>query len=278
MLKQELTHLLREYADVFAWGPEDMPGIDESVEMHSLDVDPKKKPVKQKRRNFAPERQQAIDDEVEKLLKSDIICEIKYPDWLANVVLVKKPNGRWRMCVDYTDLNSACPKDSYPLPSIDQLIDATSGHVMLSFMDVFSGYNQIKMNPGDIPKTAFITHRAVYAYKMMPFGLINASATYQRMMNAVFESQMGRNMESYVDDMISKSKTVPDHIKDLKECFENIRKNSMKLNPEKCAFGVEAGKFLGFMVSNRGIEANPEKIKVVLDVKNPPDAEGHPEF
>ena len=144
VFKQELTHLLREYADVFAWGPEDMPGIDESVAMHSLDVDPKKKPVKQKRRNFAPERQQAIDDEVEKLLKADIICEIKYPDWLANVVLVKKPNGKWRMCVDYTDLNSACPKDSYPLPIIDQLIDATSSHVMLSFNGRFLGVQSDK--------------------------------------------------------------------------------------------------------------------------------------
>ncbi|XP_074376729.1 uncharacterized protein LOC141718248 [Apium graveolens] len=116
---KELIDLLKEHADVFAWSPEDMPGIDESVAMHSLDVDPKQKPIKQKRRNFAPERQQAIDQEVEKLLKADIICEIKYPDWLANIVLVKKPNGKWRMCVDYTNLNSACPKDSYPLPNID---------------------------------------------------------------------------------------------------------------------------------------------------------------
>ena len=161
ILKEELTHMLREYADVFAWGPEDMPGINESVAMHSLDVDPKKKPVKQKRRNFPPERQQAIDEEVEKLLKADIICEIKYHDLLANVVLVKKPSGKWRMCVDYKNLNPACPKDYHPLPSIDQLINATFEHLMLSFTDAFSGYNQIKLNPGDIPKMAFITHRAV---------------------------------------------------------------------------------------------------------------------
>ena len=114
---------------------------------------------------------------------------------------------------------------------------------MLSFMDAFSGYNLIKMNPGDIPKIAFITHQAVYAYKMMSFGLINAGATYQRMMNALFESQMVRTMESYVDDMIVKSKIVPNHINDLKECFENLRKNNMKLNPEKCAFGVGQKSF-----------------------------------
>ncbi|XP_074342244.1 uncharacterized protein LOC141679723 [Apium graveolens] len=173
------------------------------------------------------------------------------------------------MCVDYTSLNSACPKDSYPLPNIDQLIDATSGHVLLSFMDAFSGYNQVKMNPADIAKTTFITHRAVYAFVMIPFGLINAGETYQKMMNTIFKSQLGRNMESYVDDMISKSATIPDHIKDLRECFDNLRKYNMKLNPEKCAFVVPPGKFLGFLVSKRGIEANPEKIKAIMEMKVP---------
>lgn len=177
--REKLIQLLRNYADVFAWSPEDMPGLKESVAVHSLDVNPNRKPVKQKRKNFAPERQKAIDEEVEKLLKAGIVCEIKYPEWLANVVLVKKPNGKWRMCVDYTNLNAVCPKDPYPLPSIDHLIDATAGHVMFSFMDAFSGYNQIKMNPADIAKTAFITHRAVYAYKYMPYGLMNAGSTYQ---------------------------------------------------------------------------------------------------
>ena len=140
---------------------------------------------------------------------------------------------------------------------------------MLSFMNAFSAYNQIKMNPNDIPKIAFITHRAVYAYKMIPFGLINSGATYQRMMNTVFEIQIGRNMESYLGDMIVKSKKVLDHINDLKEFFENLRKNNMKLNPDKSDFGVGAWKFLGFMVSNRGIEANIEKIKAILEMKLP---------
>nr|XP_017221119.1 PREDICTED: uncharacterized protein LOC108197890 [Daucus carota subsp. sativus] len=227
VFKEELIQLLRSYADVFAWSPDDMPGLDESLAMHSLDVDPKKKPVKQKRRNFAPERQKAIDEEVGKLMKADIICEIKYPEWLANVVMVKKANGKWRMCVDYTDLNAACPKDPYPLPSIDQLIDATSGHLM------------------------------------------NAGSTYQKAMNEIFKDQLGRNLECYVDDIISKSTSVPGHISDLRECFENMRRTKLKLNPDKCTFGVEAGKFLGFMVSNRGIEANPEKIKAVQEMQPP---------
>ena len=184
-----------------------------------------------------------------------------------NVVIVRKAHRKWRMCVDYTDLNAACPKDPYPLPSIDQLIDATAGHLMLSFMDAFSGYNQIKMAPDDCEKTSFITHRRLYCYKVMPFGLINAGATYQRMMNKIFAPQLRCNMEVYVDDMIVKSMLQESHLADLRECFANLRQHNMKLNPYKCTFALEAGKFLGFLVSQRGIEANPEKIQAIIDVQ-----------
>ncbi|XP_074327805.1 uncharacterized protein LOC141665719 [Apium graveolens] len=183
--------------------------------------------------------------------------------------MVKKSNDKWKMCVDYTDLNDACPEDPYPLPNIDQLIDATSGHIMLSFMDAFSGYNQIKMNLKDIPKTTFITHRTFYAYVMFPFGLTSAGSTYQRAMNKIFKSQIGRNLECYVEDMITKSTTIPGHVEDLKECFNNLRKNQLKLNSEKCTFGVGAGKFLGFIISNRRIEPNPEKIKAIQEMRAP---------
>ena len=123
-----------------------MPGIDPSVITHRLNVHPSFKPVRQKKRVFAPERDNAIKEKVQKLTTTQFIRKVYYPDWLANVVMVKKANGKWRMCVDFTDLNKACPKDSYPLPHIDQLVDSTAGHRLLSFMDAFSGYNQIKTN------------------------------------------------------------------------------------------------------------------------------------
>ena len=129
-----------------------------------------------------------------------------YPDWLANVILVKKANGQWRLCVDFTNLNKACPKDSFPLPMIDQLVDSIAGHKLLTFMDAFSGYNQIKMAEEDQEKTAFITSQELYCYKVMPFELKNAEATYQRLVNKMFNKQIGRNMEVYVDDMLVKSK------------------------------------------------------------------------
>jgi hypothetical protein len=136
-------------------------------------------------------------------------------------------------------------------------------------MDAFSGYNQIVMDESDKVKTSFITSRGLFCYKVMPFGLKNAGATYQRLMNRMFHDQIGRNVEVYVDDMLVKSKEEDGHLDDLRKTFETLCKYQMKLNPSKCAFGVYSGKFLGFMVSQRGIEANPDKIKAILEMQPP---------
>ena len=194
---------------------------------------------------------------------------MEYPDWLANVVLVKKANGKWRLCIDFTNVNRACPKDSFPLPQIDLIVDATAGHELLSFMDAFSSYNQISIDPDDQEKTSFVTGQGTYCYRVMPFGLKNAGATYQRLVNKMFQKQIGASMEVYIDDMLVKSTTAELHIAHLVEAFLILKEYNMKLNPAKCAFGVSAGKFLGFIVNNRGIEANPDKIKAVLDMPSP---------
>ena len=134
-----------------------MGGVDPVVITHRLNVDPFFKSVKLKRKSFAPERQKALNEEVGKLLQAKAIREVKYPEWLANVVLVKKANGKWRLCINFTDINKAYPKDSFPLPRIDLIADATTDHEFLSFMDTFSGYNQISMDPSDQEKTSFVT-------------------------------------------------------------------------------------------------------------------------
>ncbi|GAV85114.1 RVT_1 domain-containing protein, partial [Cephalotus follicularis] len=267
--KGELITFLRDNKDIFAWSTEEVPGISPDVMVHKLSVDPARPPTRQKKRNFAPERQQAIAEEVSKLLQAGFIREVHYSDWLANPVLVKKANGKWRMCIDFTDLNKACPKDHFPLPKIDQLVDATSGYKILSFLDAYSRYNQIPMYKHDENKTAFITDRGMYCYKVMPFGLKNAGATYQRLVNKIFEPQIGKNMEVYIDDMLVKTPARSPHVKDLEETFEVLRRYNMKLNPSKCTFGVTSGKFLGFMVSSRGIEANPEKISAIQSMRPP---------
>ena len=183
--------------------------------------------------------------------------------------MVKKANGKWRMCVDFTDLNRACPKDSYPLPRIDTLVDSTARHELLSFMDTFSGYNQIKMSEEDQERTSFVTSQGLFCYKVMPFGLKNVGATYQRLMNKMFTHQIGRNVQVYVDDMLVKSLRENDHLNNLQEMFDTLWSYNMKLNLSKCVFGVTAGKFLGFMVSKRGIEVNPEKVWAIMELEPP---------
>ncbi|XP_057739852.1 uncharacterized protein LOC130956943 [Arachis stenosperma] len=267
--RQNIINCLRQNADLFAWTSGDMPGIDPAVITHKLQINPTARPVCQKKRNLGAEKQSASVAEVKKLIDAEFIRELRFTTWLANIVMVKKKNGKWRMCVDFTDLNKACPKDAYPLPNIDTLVDNSCGFGTLSFMDAYSGYNQILMHPSDQEKTAFITEYGNYCYNVMPFGLKNAGATYQRLMNKVFEEQIGRNIEVYVDDMVVKTKDGSSHIQDLEEIFAQVRKYNMRLNPEKCAFGVRGGKFLGFILTNRGIEANPEKCQAILNMQSP---------
>ena len=185
-VRQDLANFLRMNQDVFTWSHEDMPGIDPSVIVHKITVNPDSSPVRQKKLVFAQERDKAVAEELRKLLEAGFIREVYYPDWLANVVMVRKNNGKWRICVDFTDLNRACPKDSYPLPRIDTLVDSTARHELLSFMDAFSSYNQIKMKEEDQEKTSFVTSQGLFYYKVMPFELKNAWATYQRLMNKMF--------------------------------------------------------------------------------------------
>ena len=154
-VRNQLIKFLQAHKTPFAWSTDDMVGVDPNVISHKFNVDPTYRPVRQKRRRFAPERNQVINEEVEKLKKNGFVREVHYPDWLANVVVVRKKNGKPRVRIDFTDLNKAYPKDSFPLPQIDMLVDATVGHELLSFMDAYSGYNQILMHPDDQEKTSF---------------------------------------------------------------------------------------------------------------------------
>ena len=245
-LKGPLTQFLRQNKDVFAWKQADMGGIDPTVITHRLNTSPSFKPVKQKRRSFAPERQKAINEEVGKLLQAGVIREVEYPEWLANVVLVKKANGKWRLCIDFTDINKACPKDSFPLPRIDLIVDAIAGYELLSFMDAFFGYNQISMDPDDQEKTSFVTVQGTYFYRVMPFGLKNAGATYQRLVNRMFQKKMGTTMEVYIDDMLVKSTTAELHIAHLSEAFQNPKKLQHEVESSQVCLRSISRKIPGF--------------------------------
>ena len=207
-----------------------------------------------------------------KLKCTGAIKEVFYPEWLANTMVVKKKSGQWQVCVDFTDLNKACPKDSFLMPQIDQLLDATAGHPQMSFLDAFQGYHQIPLALEDQEKTAFVTPTGNYHYKVMSFDLKNVGSTYQRMMMRMFELQLGKSIEIYVDDMVVKSKVVSEHLKDLGNTFNVLRKHKLRLNASKCSFGVGSGKFLGYMVTHREIEVNPDQIKAINALKPPRNA------
>uniref|UniRef100_A0A2N9H4D7 RNA-directed DNA polymerase n=1 Tax=Fagus sylvatica TaxID=28930 RepID=A0A2N9H4D7_FAGSY len=258
-----------DQTDVFAWDYHEMPGIDPGLVAHSLNVEPGTRPVVQPMRTFHTEVEAQITQEVKKLLAAGFIKPIQHPRWLSNIVPVKKKNGQIRCCVDFRNLNKACPKDEFPLPNMDLLIDSAAGHAMFSFMDGFSGYNQIRMSTRDAEKTAFRTPIGNFYYTVMPFGLKNAGATYQRTMTAMFHDMMHKEIEDYVDDIVVKSKKREDHLRILRKVFDRCRLYKLKMNPLKCAFGVSAGKFLGFLVHNRGIDVDPAKASAIATMKAP---------
>ena len=178
-------------------------------------------------RRAAKKHVEAVKQEVKKLKEVKAIKEIFFPRWLANTVVVKKKNGKWKVCVDFTDLNRACPKDPFPMPKIDQLVNATYGHPRMSFLDAFQGYHQIALVVEDQEKMAFISPDTKYHYTVMPFRLKNAGATYQWMMTKMFRDKIERTVEVYIDDMVVKSKQKGQHISNLKEVFKVLRRHKL---------------------------------------------------
>ena len=230
-MKQKMIEFLAPRLSNFAFSYEDMPGLDEELVVHHLPTKADMKPVKQKLRRMKPEWALKVRDEVIKQYNAGFLVVSNYPEWLANIVPVPKKDGKVRMCIDFRDLNKASPKDDFPLPHIDTLVDNTAGYKIFSFMDGFSGYNQIKMAVEDREKTSFITPWGTFCYRVMPFGLKNAGATYQRAMTALFHDMMNKELEVYVDDMIVKSRTIEGHFEDLKKLFNILEKYKLCLNP-----------------------------------------------
>ncbi|GKC19210.1 reverse transcriptase domain-containing protein [Tanacetum coccineum] len=244
--RNKLCGLLQRNLDIFPWKPTNMTGVPRHITEHRLNVRDGCSLVRQKKRGQVANRNQAIQEEVGKLVEAGIIKEVHYHDWLFNPVMVKKHDDSWRMCVDFKDLNKACPKDDYRLPEIDWKVESLCGFPFKCFLDAYKGYHQIQMAKEDEEKTAFITSQGIFCYMKMPFGLRNAGATYQCLVDKAFHKQISRNLEVYVDDIVIKSRTEYEIVRDIEETFETLREINMKLNPKKCTFGVEEGMFLGY--------------------------------
>ncbi|KAM1850245.1 hypothetical protein ACFX13_014461 [Malus domestica] len=207
-MKAKLRALLEEFKDCFAWSYHEMPVLDRTLVDHELHIKPGCKPFHQPPRRFSTEVQLGIKDELVQLLKAGFIWTARYVEWLANIVHVLKKSGALRMCIDFRNLNLATPKDEYTMPILDLLIDAAANHAILSVMDGHARYNQIFIAEADVHKTTFRCLRALgtYEWVVMPFGLKNAGATYQRAMNTIFHDLIGTIVEVYIDDVVIKSK------------------------------------------------------------------------
>ncbi|GJR16163.1 reverse transcriptase domain-containing protein [Tanacetum coccineum] len=236
---------------------------------HKLNVNTSIELERQKRRVLAPEKSEVVARDFGEWVKAGIVRSVRYPTWISIPVLVKKCDGDWRMCIDFKNLNSACLKDFYPLPNIDYKVESVMGFKYKCFLDAYKGYHQIQMSREDEEKTAFYTNQGTYCYTKMPFRLKHVGATYQWLIDSTFQSQIGRNLEAYVDEMVIKSNDEKMLLADVAETFDNLRKINMKLNPKKCSFGVEEGKFLGYMVTSEGIHANPKKTMILADLQSP---------
>jgi hypothetical protein len=246
-----------------------MPGVPRELPEHKLKVYPQARPIRQKLRRFTPDKREAIRADLARLVAAGFIREVLHPKWLVNPILVlKKKKVDLHMCVDYIDLNKHCPKDPFGLPRIDQVVDSIARCSMLSFPDCYSRYHQISLAKEDEEKTAFITPFGAFCYTSMSFGLKNAGATYQRAIQTCLADHWCKRVEAYVDDVVIKTENSENFIEDLQLVFNSLRRR-WKLNPEKCVFGVPAGKLLGFIVSHRGIEANLEKIEAIMRVEAP---------
>jgi hypothetical protein len=270
--REELIKLLKEYKDCFAWDYSEMPGLDRSIVGHWLPIKSGFRPYKQPPRKIYKDEVLAdVKKEVERLLDANFIRPCRYAEWISNIVPVYKKNGKMRVCIDLWDLNRATPMDEYPMPVADLLVDAAVGHKVISFMDGNAGYNQIFMAIEDISKTAFRcpSHIGLFEWIVMTFGLKDAGATYQRAMNYIFHEFIGKVVEIYIDDVVIKSLNHDTHLENVKRTLECTRKHGLKMNPNKCAIGVSAGEFLGFLVHEGGIEVGKKSMKAIDEVVPP---------
>jgi hypothetical protein len=250
--EKTLLRFLFNNKDVFAWSANDICGVNKDIIEHSLNVDPAFRPRKESLQRMSDDKDEGARSEVKRHMSACVIREVTYLDWLANTVMVKKANGKWRMCIDFTDLNKACPKDEFLLPRIDSLVDAAATLELMSLLDCYSGYHQIWMKEEDEPKTSFITPSGTYCYLRMPEGLKNAGGSFSRMTAKVLHFQIGRNELTYVDDIIVKSTKQENHVTDLQETFANFRRAGLKLNLEKMRLWSEEGQVSWLLGINKG--------------------------
>jgi ribonuclease HI len=267
--RAEYTELLKEFADVFAWTYEDLKTYDTSVIEHKIPLKEGAKSFRQKLRQINPMLLPVMEKEVKKLLEAQIIVPLRFSDWVANLVPIRKKSGEIRLCVDFRNLNKSSKKDNYPLPNMEHILQRVTGASRISMIDGFSGYNQISVMLEDREKTAFTTPWGTFIYAKMPFGLMNAGATFQRAMDIAFIGEKDRFMVIYLDDITVFSRSDKEHCSHLRKVFSKCRRFGLSLNPKKSLFAMEEGKLLGHIVSVEGVRIDPSRVEAIQTLSLP---------
>jgi transposase InsO family protein len=263
--REVMRCLLAEYADVFSQSEYDLGRT--NILQHRIDTGDAR-PVRQPLRRQPLSRLQVVDEHLDQMMEQGII-EPSCSPWASNVVVCTKKDGSTRFCIDYRQLNDVTVKDAYPLPRITDCLDALSGATYFSAFDLRSGYHQVELEPNSRDKTSFVTRRGTFSFKTMPFGLANAPATFQRVMDVVLSGLNLNVCLVYLDDIIVFSRTVEDHMDRLRALFDRLRSANLKLKPSKCQLLKLRVEFLGHVVSARGIETDPKKIDSVSQWPTP---------
>jgi hypothetical protein len=266
---KEILNLIREFKDIFSWNYDELKAYRGDVIQHAIPLIEGAKPFQQKLRHINPKLAGKIQKELQKMVDAGIIAPIRYSSWMSNLVVVRKKNGDIRLCVDFCNLNQMSLKGNYPLPNMEHLLQRVTGEGMMSMLDGFLGYNQVLLKREDQLKTAFTTPWGTFMYLRMPFGLMNAGATFQREMDYAFRDLIQNIIEIYQDDLTVVSKERKDHLSHLRTVFEQCREYGILLNPKKSVFGIDEGKLLGHVASSGGVSIDPKRVQSIKDVHPP---------
>jgi hypothetical protein len=265
----EYAELLKEFTDVFAWTYEDLRTYDTSIIEHKIPLKEEAKPFRQKLRQINPMLLPIMEREVKKLSDAQIIMPLRYSDWVANLVLVRKKSGEIRLCVDFRNLNRSSKKDNYPLPKMEHILQRVIGASRISMIDGFSSYNHISVLLEDREKTTFTTPWGTFMYAKIPFGLMNVGATFQRAMDIAFIREKDKFVAIYLDDITVFSKTDKEHHQHLRKVFLKCRRFGLSLNPKKLLFAMQEGKLMGHIVSVEGVKIDPIRVQAIQSLSLP---------
>jgi hypothetical protein len=266
--KSKYIELFKEYVDVFAWGYEDLKYYDTSIIQHQIPIKEEHKPFRKKLKRINPKLLPLIEKGIKKMYDAKIIVPLRFSKWVSNLVPTRKKISEIRLCIDFRNLNKVSLKENYSLPKMDHILQKVVGASRISLLDGFSGYNQVLFHLEYQEKKTFTTPWGTFMYVNMPFGLMNAGATFQRAMDIYFVDELGRFIVIYLDDMTVYSKSDEEHLQHLIHVFEKCSKFGISFNPKKILFGLEKGKLLGHIISKDGIKIDPNRIASIQNMEH----------